>query len=269
MKKLLTLILFLTCFNLNAQINTGGIGIGGTGVFPALNQLAPEATSLLTDLKAWWKFDGVSGNAADSYGSNTLTAFNSPGSTTGKVNLCRSTVRATPSYLQATDTEALSLGDKDWTVVGWYQVTSDNTCAIFGKESTTGSGNREYECYYNGADDKVYFGMWNSGTTFQQMAWGSAISLSTWYFIAIWHDNTANKMYISINNGTPVEATLTIVPFDGANAFTVGAAFTSPTIARDGLTDEMAIWHRVLTTAERTYLYNAGAGRTYITGLIL
>jgi len=43
----------------------------------------------------------------------------------------------------------------------------------------------------------------------------------------------------------------------------VGAQNTSETFFFDGLIEEVAFYKRVLTAAERTWLYNSGAGRAY------
>lgn len=85
-----------------------------------------------------------------------------------------------------------------------------------------------------------------------------------WHHIVAYYNNVAGELGLITDHGTPetvsysggnlagVVGPLTI----GSNAVAGSAAYSV-----NGLIDEMGIWHRVLTPAEITYLYNSGAGK--------
>lgn len=270
MIKYLTLILLFASTSYGQYLGTG-VNLGYSGYQVPKVTVSPEASSLLTDLKAWWKFDATSGNAADSYGSNTLTAGNSPGSTTGIVGNCRTYTIASTQYFQISDNADVSLGDKDWTIGGWVYLTAVATVqTIAAKRDNTTATNNEFTFIYNTSSQKLEFYQFNSGTTANAaLSSSTTVTSATWYYVLIWHDNTANKLYMQVNGGTVSEVALTVVPYEGGSSFQFGAQISTHTSLLGGRTDEWGIWHRVLTTAERTYLYNSGAGRTLTANLIL
>lgn len=282
MKKLFTLILFLTCFNLNAQsqgINTPGVSIGDNGIrTPAIiigggdgidsppdNPVTP-ATTLLEDLKVWWNLSSV--NAT--FSSNNLTNVNTTTFSTGKVGNASYHVRASNQNLSIADNDDVSLGDRDWTIAGWFYLDNiTNVQTILSKRNATTSTNNEFTLIFNTTGAKLEFYQFNSGTTANAALQSSGtISATTWYYYIIWHNNTDNKLYMQVNGGTVSEVALTVVPYDGASSFRIGTQQTTNTVSQDGRNDEVAIWHRVLTADERTYLYNSGTGRTYAGGVV-
>lgn len=281
MKKLFTLILLFVCLTLNAQsqgINGQGIKVGEAGIKTPLiligggdgldsPSLSPEATSLLTSLQVWWDLSSV--NAT--YSSNNLTNVNTVTFSTGKVGNASYHVRASSQYLTIADNDAVSLGDRDWTICGWFYLdNTSNVQTIRAKRNGTGSGQGEFTLIYNTTGGKLEFYCFNSTTGVNAaLQSSSTISATTWYFYVVWHDNTANKLYMKVNEGTTTEVALTVVPYDGANVMYIGAQNTgSPALFMDGRNDECAIWQRVLTSSEMTYLYNSGTGRTYTGGVI-
>lgn len=89
-----------------------------------------------------------------------------------------------------------------------------------------------------------------------------AISAATWYFVVAWHDSVSNQIGISVN-GTADTAAHSAGVFDGTGPFAIGARVNATSDYWDGLIDEFGFWRRVLSGAEITELYNAGAGRDY------
>ncbi len=51
--------------------------------------------------------------------------------------------------------------------------------------------------------------------------------------------------------------------FNGTAPFNIGRLGGTATTYHDGSTDEVVLYKRILTAAERTWLYNGGSGRTY------
>ena len=86
------------------------------------------------------------------------------------------------------------------------------------------------------------------------------IVLGTWYFVQAWHDGVTAVSHIRVNG---VEDSAPAPEHQNTGgAFIIGNNGTG-NFPFDGVVDEIAIWSRNLTPAERAYLYNAGAGRTY------
>ena len=92
---------------------------------------------------------------------------------------------------------------------------------------------------------------------------GGGHAAATWFFLVLWFDTTANTWNMTVNNSTTSSAaTGSNAPSTSTTAFTFGA-HAGPGAYYDGRLDQWGFWKRVLTSAEKTYLYNSGNGRTY------
>jgi hypothetical protein len=87
-------------------------------------------------------------------------------------------------------------------------------------------------------------------------------NLSQWYFLLAWHDATNDLIWLSVNNATPQSTAWTYGTFNGTGEFRIGGDQGGAGLF-EGRIDEVAIWSRVLTSDERTALFNAGAGKYY------
>lgn len=208
----------------------------------------------LTDgLESYWPLDEASGTRADAHGANHLTDNNTVGSATGKIGNAALFVAANSENLSHADNASLSLGDEDFTVAAWIHtpptipgigiiwdkggqalgyITSDNAgCIVF----STGGGDQ-----FSGA---------------------LSIVGNTWYYVICSFEAATNTKRIWINGtewtagGSP--------PTDNANDFRIGSYSTGTAFYYDGIIDEVGFWKRLLTTQEKTDLYNGGAGLTY------
>jgi hypothetical protein len=218
--------------------------------------------ALTDNLIAYWKLDETSGNAADSVGSNTLTDNNTVGTAAGKVGTCRDFESSSTEFLSITDNADLSFGNEDFTITGWINFESLGVRWFpFGKVS--GAGATEYYVDYDSSSTRVRFAVGNGSTVGTVSATNlGAPSTATWYFVVAWHDATANTVNIQVNNGTPNSASFSDGCADLGGGFSIGKGGDFGTYY-DGLVDEVGIWGRVLTSDERTALYNSGNGTTY------
>jgi hypothetical protein len=91
--------------------------------------------------------------------------------------------------------------------------------------------------------------------------WGSAINDGNWHHVLSWNAESESKVYISVDNGTPVSAATTAVLEVIENEFRLG--MLGGISAYGGQLGEVAIWSRVLTADERTAFFNSGNGKTY------
>lgn len=228
--------------------------------------------ALSDNLISYWPCDEASGNLLDAHGGNHLAETSGTvGATTGIVSGARDLVRADTEYFAIADNPALSTGDIDFTLQVWVRPTTlvlvNGYPGIVSKDAGGGS-NREYGIYFDRDANRFRFYVSVSGATIVSVDANNlgAPSALTWYLIHGWHDSINNQIGIAVNAGTPNTASHSTGVFNGTAAFEVGRLIGTHYL--DGLVDEIALWKRVLTSGERTDLYNAGAGRNYayITG---
>lgn len=224
------------------------------------------ASSLLTGCKAYWKLDEASGTRVDSHSTNDLTDNATVTQATGKISDAAQFTAANSEYLSLADNAALSVGDIDFTFACWVYLDSVGFRTVLSKESS--SGTREYILWYDStgavATNRFHWQVQDAaansgGVTANNFG---AASTGTWYFIVCWHDSVNNQVGISVNNGTPDTASYSNGSFDSGTDFNIGREANGSRYW-DGRIDEVGFWKRVLTAAERTYLYGGGAGLAF------
>lgn len=220
----------------------------------------------LTDnLISYWELEEASGTRDDAHGANDLTDNNTVGqSASGKVGNCADFEADNSEKLTRADNTDLSAGDISFTFAAWVFLESKTArMNIITKDGPTDG---EYDIQWHDIVDRFQFvvfgtsGFGNSGAAVGD-ALGSP-STATWYFIVAWHDATANTVNIQINNGTVDSAAHSAGVFDGTGVFAIGATDAFGQYF-DGLIDQVGFWKRVLTSQERTDLYNSGNGLSY------
>jgi len=213
---------------------------------------------LLSGLVSYWAMDEASGDRADSKGSNTLTSNNSVTSTTGKVGSAARFASASTQYLSRASNSTLQPGNTSYTFACWIRMSVISSVMNIVAKSATGF--REYEFLRLGSN-KLDWWVYNSsnvGSNITATSFG-ATTTNVWYFVVFGFNAATNKQFIQVNNGTEDSVTPTITPSTTSSTFTVGARSQLDS-SMNGDVDELGFWSRVLTTAERTTLYNGGAG---------
>jgi hypothetical protein len=203
------------------------------------------------NLVSYWKLDETTGTRLDAVGAHHLTPTNNPVGAAGKIgNGCDFEFSSSQQLLCAS-TPALQTGDIDFTWTFWLKL-----------ESLPGAANgliyKEIEHqFYIQNDQRILF------HTIVLVYGATTLNLGEWYFVAGWHDAAADTVNIQINNGTVASsATGGAVPGINSNPLTIGAL--NGNYFFDGVIDEVGFWKRLLTPAERTALYNGGAGLPYV-----
>lgn len=223
--------------------------------------------ALSDNLVAYWSLDEASGNAIDAHDDNDLTDTNTVGSTTGKVNGCRDFEGSDFEYFTIADNADLSTGNIDFTFNCWVQLedTADAR-SIIGKWNIAGA-TAEYRL--RTTPSRFQFQVTADGETSVVVTANTfgAPSGSTWYMVTCWHDSVNNLIGIAVNAGTADTTSHSTGVLNGTSNFQLGNSGTANN-AWDGKIDEVGFWKRVLTSDERTELYNSGNGRdyAYITG---
>lgn len=221
--------------------------------------------ALTDNLVSFWELEESSDGSApvtreDAHGTNDLTDNNTTPSTTGKVGNCCDFERGNSERLSIADNTDLSTGNIDFTANFWINGETLDQNPILGKWQWGGSGQNEWVAWTQ-TDAKPQFSVSSTGSNTVTVSWGSALSTATWYMITCWHDATADKIYITVNaNATPAETAHTLGVFDGTREFAIGGSASN---FFDGLIDQVGFWKRVLTSDERTSLYNSGNGLSY------
>lgn len=209
--------------------------------------------SLLTDLISYWKLDEASGTRADSHGTNHLADNNTVASAVGKVYGTAADFEDANSESLSCAVGGLQTGNADYTVGAWVKLESKPTEATVYTNQYPGAILR-----YRSSSDRFEF-FFGAGVQAQATSFGSP-SLGVWYFVVGWYDAAADRIRIQVNDGTVNETTETTGAAGGATV-QIGARNTANFF--DGLIGPVAVWGRVLTSQERTDLYNAGAGLAY------
>lgn len=237
---------------------------------PTFGRHAAAGNGLLNNLVAYWKMDESSGDAIDAHTSGltmTLSAGAGWESATGKIGTSRERYHG---YLSRND--GLGTGDVDFTIAAWVYMRSLGNAAIFSKYTLAGN-QREYLLYYNHNDHAP-----NQRMAFAVSADGAshaivdatdfgAISRDAWYLVIGWHDAANNQIGVAVNNVATVIAHNAGVY--GSSAVAYLGVIDEIVYGIAGRLDEISFWKSsagaggVLTAAQRTALYNAGAGLAY------
>jgi RHS repeat-associated protein len=89
-----------------------------------------------------------------------------------------------------------------------------------------------------------------------------AVTANAWHTVFAWQEAANNTINIQVDNGPVTTVGLSSKSTDSSNPLSIGA-FPNGSTELDGRIDEVAIYKRVLTAQERTWLYNSGQGRSY------
>jgi hypothetical protein len=211
-----------------------------------------------TNLISWWSLDETSGIRYDSHGTNNLTDNNTVGYQSGIIYNAADFIQANSESLSVSDNTSYDIGTSGFTFCAWSYFSSlSGYPTILSKIS---SDNFEYEIEYNyPTGSKLNFSVSNDGS----VRIGNVtvdISINTWYFVCVWFDY-GNGTGIQINNGTPQTASYTGAVRIGTAPFRIGASNNNNFFS--GKIDEVVFYKKVLSTDEREWLYNSGAGRQY------
>lgn len=220
-------------------------------------------STLLDSLVAYWKLNEASGTRYDSAGSSHLTDYNAVASASGRLGNCISFPSSNSNqYVGCADNAALSMGDIDFTIAGWFKKTGVNGQAQIANKWDWNLSSREYLLDYNpGTDCRFYVA--TAGQTQVGVTDVFDPAVGDWTFICGWHDSVNNQLGIQVNGRTVVTQSHSGGVHDGSSAFAIGAYSVPANYPTDIDIDEVGIWKRILTADERALLYNSGAGITY------
>lgn len=222
--------------------------------------------SLLNSLIAWWDLDEVSGTRVDAHGANDLTDNNTvtqaAGVSAGTGDAAQFTL-ANAEYLSRANNPEMSTGDIDFTFAGWVYLDSFGSVlsTFVNKWDDTSA---EYRIAYNVGSARFDWSVRKTDNSAPVVLLANSFgapALSTWYFLVAGYDAVNDFTFIQVNNGTVDTAALAGGVRVSTNPFRLGTQELNRFL--DGREDSWGFWKRILTPAEKTELYNGGAGLRY------
>lgn len=219
----------------------------------ALFLLTPfiSQAALSDSLVSYWNLNESSGNAADSFGSNTLT--NTGVTYTTGINSNGGVFSESSDKLAITDASQSGLDfDGDFTFSFWVNLTSNTSSSFFAKQGANGYRMR----IYNGDDMELI--IFQGAATTQVIKTG--LSTGSWHHIV--GQRTGDTVQIKFDNSAWTSQGGAHRDITNTGDFNMGNS-TAVNDPVQGMMDEVGIWSRALTDDEITTLYNSGAGTFY------
>jgi len=180
--------------------------------------------------------------------------------TTGIIGNAAFFTAANSEFLSRADSADLSAGDIDFSATAWVKLaTVGQFQTIIGQYGGAGQRSWQIRAGTTTNFEFVVSPDATASTTRGATTFG-IIPVNTWCFIFAAHDSVNNLIKISVNNGTVQTTAYSTGVIDSASDFRIGANLSGFYV--DGAIDEVGLWKKVLSAAEITELYNAGAGKT-------
>lgn len=207
-----------------------------------------------------WELGETSGNRADSHGGHTLTDNNTVTFRTGKQNYAASFTRANSEYLSVADHADFNFSTKSFTFSLWVILDDKTTTQRFIVKTAT--GNLELYLSYNLSINRFIFQISTDGTNLNFAVTANNLGIpnaAQWYNILIERDAVNGHIAIQVDNGSPNQTAFTGTLFNGSGDLMISAN----SMFLNGAIDQIFLFDGILTVTQKTWLYNAGNGRTY------
>jgi len=209
-------------------------------------------------LQAYWSFDssGVTTKDIKKYslqandGTSTKATWTSDGHVGGAY-----VFNGTNSYIKVIDSPSIDItGSISLSAWVKYDVISDY---ILGKNSC-------YSFMVWSGNNKLEGSVFSSGAEYYQIrnvSGGKIISTDQWHYLTFIFDGRYTRTYVDATVDRVYDTGGTRTLDNNTSNISIGAANFSSHFM-DGTIDEIAIWNRVLSQDEVSYLYNDGNGKS-------
>lgn len=218
-------------------------------------------------LISWWEFDETNGIRYDRHTGHHFPQVGFIEGTTGKfVNGLPIASSANHLEIDATtSSHQLAFGDVPFTVVSWVKRTATGVAnqVVIGRYAST---TRSWFLGVESAGQTAFAAALTNTTHTTANYPGETVSRvdgSTWIMTAGYHDPTANTIAASLD-GLHWFAEAHSGGVYNANTVDIRVGIdAADTNIFSGVIDQTAVFNRVLTRAEKDWLWNYGEGRTY------
>lgn len=149
-----------------------------------------------------------------------------------------------------------------WSEFGWFKILGQGSANV-GSELVAGVGNGSIFIDVGNTDNPANVEVSWTDAAFQSVQTYIPLSTGAWHFFHLYYDPVAHKVGISFDNGA---ATLTGTGVSFTPQINGVWDFFGPLVSFgvDVVWDEIGLkLDRKLTSAEQTFLYHSGAGRTW------
>lgn len=223
---------------------------------------------LKNSLVSVWQLNESSGNAIDSYGSNTLIDNGTVGSNSGVIGTARDFEFNNSEYFSMTSNSSVEVADIDFQFSFWIYLESIATVNpwILGKWRFSGGSYRNYAFYLNSTNSLLTFGVSSDGAsqTLVEASNFGPMPTGTWIWVQGGHNSVDNNIFISVNNGAVNTTNHSAGVITDSNAsFLVGSINIGGGNYWDGRIEQIAFWKRTITDDEKSEIYNNGLGLAY------
>ncbi len=214
--------------------------------------------AVITNLVSYWDLNESSGNAIDPQGGNDLTDNNPVGSGTGPSGSDGArTFNGSDEYFSHADNAALSVSS-DFAFAAWFKTSASTGLHCILCKDDLGS-NREYNIFLN--TGIFQFDVFDSSSGDSQATY-TGFTDGAWHLFIAQYEQSDKKARIYIDDTLrDTGAAITNGPADRGATFEMGTL--AATFFWSGSLSKTGFWKKVLTSGERTWLYNSGAGRSY------
>lgn len=218
------------------------------------------ASTLLDDLVSYWKMDEATGSRVDSVGENDLTENGTIGSDTGIKGSAADLDSASSEYLSIASLEWLTA----WTVSMWIYIDSysDSYVGLVSRDDSGSPRNQSTLYVKNNGKLAVYIDTAAPTAASADGTGSQTLSAGAWTHI-VWSYSAATGIQTWVDTVADIDTADSVTPSTTAAPFSIGRDEANGVRFFNGRIDEVGIWSRVLTSAERDELYNAGSGVTY------
>lgn len=231
--------------------------------------------TLRNGLIAFYSFDEASGDALDLVNGRNFTAQNSPTADTGVVGGSRymATSGSPQHFTRASDTAfdfTTQMAISFWFKKTEWNLASNSYQHIIGRGTPVGNPSWAIDSISGtgvGVSDPSIVLRFNGGSN-SSNGYRTPLVDNTWYFGVLNYNGgeatSANRARYYLNNSlqSPDEVSGTIpttLPASGQNLH-IGLRPSYTTGNTDLWLDAISVWNRILTSDERTALYNSGNG---------
>lgn len=161
------------------------------------------------------------------------------------------------AHFKVANNAGIQTGNTDFTVGVWIYWDGTNGGVVARWDSST---SKEYNIFITAGTAGFTVTPDGSSGTAVTLNSSAVIPSGSWSFILAWHDAVNDSINIQVNNGS-VDSLSHTLGVHSSNADLVFGARLPNYVG--GRISRSLFSKRILTTAEKTYLYNAGAGRSY------